>query len=654
MLTCCINSNQQQPWNSTNQTLIQIPNCKTQFDINQIHTRLLTTGLIKNPSLTTKLILNFANSPHNPLIEFARYLFFAHLVPRKLYTKDPFVWNAVIKSFSHGDDPNGPKQAVFVLGLMLENRFFVDKFTFSLVLKACSRLGLVKEGMQVHGLLKKTGLGSDVYLQNCLICLYVKCGCVELARQVFDKMAERDSVSFNTMIDGYVKSGNVVLARELFDSLEMMELKNMRSWNCMISGYGGMEDGFRMAWELFDEMPERDLVSWNLMIRCCVKSGKIDLARALFDKMPKRDVITWAKLIDGYAKLGSIEVARQLFDEMTERDVISCNVMMAGYMQNGVCLEALEVFRNMMSEGDIVPDDTTLSIALSAIAQLGLHDEGVAVHTYITDNRLKLDGKLGVSLVDMYAKSGSIETAIRVFKTVSDKTVHHWNAIIGGLAIHGFGKQAFNLFIEMQRINIKPDTITFINVLNACAHSGMVKEGIMCFEIMRRLHEVEPEVQHFGCLIDMFARAGQIKQATTIIEQMPIEPNNVLWRTLLNACNNIEVSIETNTMVKHAITMDSCDSSTYVLLSNIYARFGMWDRVRRVRGMMKEQKIKKVPGVSWIELDGTFHEFFVGDDNHPQVAEIYSVLDNWFPLDSRVQSLKLQSKSEPVLSSVRS
>ncbi|KAL8263512.1 hypothetical protein R6Q59_021642 [Mikania micrantha] len=643
----CINLNQK-PWNSTPPTLILLPNCKTQFDINQIHARLLTTGFIKNSYLTTKLILNFVSSPHTPLIQFARHIFLTHSIPRSSKTEDPFVWNAIIKSFSHGDDP---KLAVFVLGLMLENGSCVDKFTFSLVLKACSRMGLIREGMQVHGLLKKTELSSELYLQNCLICMYVKCGFVELARQVFDRMLERDTVSFNTMIDGYVKGGMVLLARELFDSLPL-KMKNLRSWNCMISGYGIVEDGFQMAWELFEEMPARDLVSWNLMIHCCIKSRKIDLARVLFDRMPKRDVITWAKLIDGYAKLGSIDIARNLFDEMTERDVISCNVMMTGYMQNGVFLEALQIFHNMMSEGNIAPDETTMSIALSAIAHLGLHDEGVAVHAYITENRLDLNGKLGVSLIDMYAKSGSIETAMHVFKTVTEKTVHHWNAIIGGLAIHGFGKQAFDMFIQMKRLNLKPDAITFVNVLNACAHSGLVKEGIMCFEIMRRLHEVEPEVQHFGCLVDMFARAGQIKQAKAIIEEMPVETNDVLWHTLLSACNNLEESIDIH-MVKHAIRTDNHDSSTYVLLSNIYARFGMWDHVRRVRGMMKELKIKKVPGFSWIQLDGTFHEFIVGDGSHPQVAEIYSLLNNSFPLNShRVRPPRLQSILEPVLLSV--
>lgn len=531
---------------------------------------------------------------------------------------------------------------------MLENGACVDKFSFSLVLKACSRMGLIREGIQVHGFLKKVGFASDLYLQNCLICMYVRCGCVEFARQVFDRMPQRDSISFNSMIDGYIKSGMVTLARELFDSLPL-EMKNLRSWNCMISGYGVVEDGFTMAWKLFDEMPERDLVSWNSMIHCCIKSGKIDLAHSLFDKMPEKDVISWAKLINGYAKLGRIVIARNLFDEMPERDVISCNVMMAGYVQNGFFSEALEIYHNMMSDGNLAPDDTTLSIGLSAIAQLGHSTlQGVAIHSYITENGLKLDGKLGVSLIDMYAKSGRIETATQVFDGIKEKNVHHWNAMIGGFAIHGFGKLAFNSFLKMQKLRVKPDGITFVNVLNACAHSGMVKESVICFEIMRRVHFIEPEIQHFGCLVDVFARGGKIKAAMTIIEEMPVEPNDVVFRTLLSACSNLENSVQ-NPMVNRAIGMDDYDSSTYVLLSNIYARFGMWDRVRRVREMMKERKLKKVPGRSWIELEGKFHEFFVGDGSHPRVAEIYSVLDNWSILDTRIESFGLRSKLEPAL-----
>ncbi|KAK2992621.1 hypothetical protein RJ640_015977 [Escallonia rubra] len=633
MLAC---ANPNQPWSSILPTLLLFPNCKTQLDINQIHARMLTTGFIKNPSLSTKLVLTFCSSPNTPLIQFARYIFFCQpALQNPSNQRDPFLWNATIKTFSHGEDD--PTQAVAILSLMLENGVCVDKFTFSLVLKACSRMGLLKEGMQIHGLLRKFEFGSNVFLQNCLVCLYVKCGCVEYARQVFDRILERDSVSFNLMINGYVKSGMMDSASDLFDSMPL-GMKNLISWNTMISGCVDRSDyGFKVAWELFEKMPKRDLVSWNLMIECCAKCGEMETARVLFDTMPERDVVSWANMIDGYAKLGSVDIARALFDDMPERDVISCNVMMAGYVQNGHCMEALKVFHGILKERALAPDNTTLLIALSAIAQLGGYiDEGIAVHSYIEEHGFSVDGKLGVALIDMYAKSGSAENAMWVFERVEEKMVDHWNAIIGGLAIHGLGVLAFDLFMEMERHSIKPDDITFIGVLNACGHAGLVKEGMICFEIMRRIHKMEPKLQHYGCMVDIRCKAGHLEEATRFMEKMPIEPTDVVWRILLSACKNYENINIGEPVAKHLIALNSYDSSSYVLLSNVYACFGMWDYVRRVRRILKKRHFKKIPGCSRIELEGTVHEFVVGDRFHPQVEEIYATLNITSTLNSEV------------------
>ncbi|KAI9182067.1 hypothetical protein LWI28_021734 [Acer negundo] len=283
MLVVYANSNH--PWNSTHQTLLLLQKCKTSNDLNQIHARMITSGFIKNTNFTSKVITNLSSSPYTPLVEFARYIFFARHAFRmgKKKREDPYLWNAIIKSYSHGVEP---KQALIVFCLMLEIGVCVDKFSLSLVLKACSRVGLVKEGMQIHGLLRKMELGSYLFLQNCLIGLYVKCGCLEFARQLFDRMPTRDSVSFNSMIDGYVKCGNINSARELFDFMPTKE-KNLISWNSMISGYVKLGDGFESAWELFEKMPERDLISWNSMIDGCVKCGKMNDAQALFKRMPK-------------------------------------------------------------------------------------------------------------------------------------------------------------------------------------------------------------------------------------------------------------------------------------------------------------------------------------------------------------------------------
>jgi pentatricopeptide repeat protein len=626
-MVLCVNS--YQPWNSTLPTLILLPKCKTLNDVNQIHARLITTGFIKNTSLTTKLILNFISSPQQHLIEFARYIFFTrHGFRIRREQEDPFLWNALIKSYSHGCEP---KRALALFCLMLENGICVDKFTFSLVLKACSRVGLVKEGMQVHGLLKKMEIGLDVFLQNCVITWYLRCGFVEFARQVFDRMPKRDAVSYNAMIDGYVKCGMIQSARHLFDCMPMEE-RTLISWNSLINGYAQSNDGLNVAWDLFAKLPARDLVSWNTMIDGCVKHGKMEDAYHLFNQMPKQDVVSWANMIYGYAKVGSIDVARSLFDGMPERDVVAYNALMAGYVQNGYCMEAVQIFHDMKSKSEMSPDNATLLIVLSAIAQLGHIERGISVHHYLEANGFSLSGKLGVALIDMYSKCGSIGNAMSVFEDVEEKSVDHWNAMIGGLAIHGLGELAFDLLVEMEKLCVKPDDITFIGVLNACGHAGLVKEGLMCFELMRRVHKVEPKLQHYGCMVDIFGRAGHIEEARKLIEEMPIEPNDVIWRTLLSACENQENFNIGKPVADHLIRLDSCNPSSYVLLSNMYAARGMWNDVSRVRMMLKEKNLKKNPGCSWIELEGTVHEFFVQDKSHPQVTEIYSMLNSlWIP-----------------------
>lgn len=615
-----LSGNLNQPWISI---LTLSPQCKTQMAINQIHAKLITSGLIKNLYLTRKLIIKFSNSPHQPLIQFANFLFFSHhAFKNSHYKADPLIWNSVIKPFLHSNDP---QNALKMFVLMLESGVLVDKYSFSLILKACSRLGLVKNGMQIHGLLRKWEFGSDLFLQNCLISMYVKCGYVEYSRQLFDRMPNKDSVSYNSMIDGYVKCGMVNFASQLFDLLPT-EMRNLITWNTMISGYAKLEDGFDFAWELFEKMPERDVVSWNMMVDCCVKSGKMRTARILFDNMPKRDVASWAIMIHGYAKTGSVDVARSFFDNMPTRDVISCNAMMAGYLRNGSFVEALKMYHDMLNSSDFTPDTATFLIALSAVAQLGNINEGVIVHSHMKDNGFVAAGKLGVALIDMYAKCGDIHCAMSIFEDINNKSVDHWNAIIGGLAIHGLGELAFDLFMEMERLCIEPDDITFVALLNACGHAGMLKEGIICFEILRRVHRVDPKLQHYGCIVDILSRAGHIEEARRFVEEMPIEPNTVILRTLLGACKNHENLSIGEPVAQHLIGLNSLNSSSYVLLSNIYAQLGLWDSARGIRTIMKEKDLEKFPGCSWIELEGLVHEFFVGDTSHYQVREIFSTL----------------------------
>lgn len=544
-----------------------------------------------------------------------------------------------MKSFSHGDEPENAFQ-LFVL--MLVKEVLVDEYSISLVLKSCSRLSLLSRGMQIHGLMLKLGFVWDLFLQNCLISMYVKCGIVQSGRQVFDRMPRKDSFSYNLMIDGYVKCGMVSLARHLFDIIPS-EIKNLVSWNTMMSGYLKLENGFESARDLFDKMPERDLVSWNLMIDCCAKNGKMEAARALFDQMSKRDVVSWASMVDGYAKLGNVGAARSYFDAMPRRDVVSCNAMMTGYVSNGCHQEALKVFHEMLgSSFDLIPDSVTLLAALSATTHLGCIEEGIAIHRYMEENGFTTTGKLGVALVDMYAKCGSIEQAIDVFEGIQEKTVDHWNAMIGGLAIHGLGDLAFDLFMEMEKLSLEPDDITFVAVLHACGHSGMMKEGMICFEIMRRSYKTVPKLQHYGCMVDILSRAGHIEEAADFVKRMPVEPNDVVLRTLLSACLTYENLDIGEPVAKHLIGLDSQDSSSYILLSNMYAHFGLWNYVRKVRTLMKQRELNKVPGCSWIELEGTIHEFFVGSALDHEARDTYSTFAADLNLDDSSSAVSME------------
>lgn len=425
------------------------------------------------------------------------------------------------------------------------------------------------------------------------------------------------------MIDGYIKNGDMDAAENLFDRLGDAD-RNSVTWNTMIGGYASSVDGIDAARALFDRTPVRDLVSWNLMIDGFVKCGRLADAECLFQQMPKRDVISWANMINGYMDAGIIGMARMLFDEMTGRDVIVWNVMICGYVNNGKFVEALHLFNEMRAECDVSPDNVTLAAALSAVSELGRLCDGIAIHDYIKRNHLSLERKLGVALIDMYSKCGRLDDALEVFE-VAGRSIDHYNALIGGLAIHGYGEIALKLFSELRRCLLKPDDITFVGLLSACNHAGLVKEGLICFEIMRRGYGLEPKLQHYACVVDILGRAGHLEEAWRLIESMPIEPNDVVWRSLLSSCRthgNFQIG---QRIMEKLLGWSGFNSSSYVLLSNLYASVGMWRDVSEIRMAMKEKDVRKVPGCSWVEVDGIIHEFVVGDSSYSQAQQVYSV-----------------------------
>lgn len=358
--------------------------------------------------------------------------------------------------------------------------------------------------------------------------------------------------------------------------------------------------------------------------------GHLMLARQLFDEITQPDLASWNSIINANCKAGLIDVAWNLFDAMPEKNVISWSCMINGYVECGGYKEALALFREMqmLKTNDVKPNGFTMSSILSACGRLGALEHGKWVHAYIEKCKMEIDVVLGTALIDMYAKCGSIGKAKWVFNLMGhNKDVMAWSAMVSGLAMHGDAWECLQLFNEMTSHGVRPNAVTFIGVLCACVHGGLVSEGKEYFRRMNKEFGISPMIQHYGCIVDLYGRAGLIGEAWNVVKSMPMEPDVLIWGALLSG-SRMHGDIETcEISLKKLIELDPSNSGAYVLLSNVYAKMGKWIEVRQVRDLMEVRGIKKVPGCSLVELGGVLHEFFVGDKSHPESQKIFKMLD---------------------------
>ncbi|XP_049933846.1 pentatricopeptide repeat-containing protein At1g08070, chloroplastic-like [Nymphaea colorata] len=379
-----------------------------------------------------------------------------------------------------------------------------------------------------------------------------------------------------------------------------------------------------LARKVFDEIPQRDLVSYNCMVHGYAESGDMDAAFRLFEQIHEPNVITRTAMVVGYAATGDIESARKMFDEMPERDLASWNALITCYAKCGIPTEAIALFRQMQECG-IRPNAVTITTLLSACASIGALDMGKWIHVYLNKNGFHLDFHLGSALVDMYAKCGSIELALQVFNSLGEKNLCTWNAMINGLAMHGHAEQALVVFNQLlDHGTMRPDEVTLVGVLTACSHGGFVDEGLRHFHFTAKKYGVALVLEHYACIVDLLSRCGLLKEAEEVIKSMPIEPDIVVWRALLGGCR-LHKNVEFGERV--IAEMNASSSGDYVLLSNIYGSTGRWEDVEDVRRKMKAKGIKKEPGFSLIEINNTLHEFISGDKSHPRYTDIYAKLE---------------------------
>ncbi|XP_043689915.1 pentatricopeptide repeat-containing protein At1g08070, chloroplastic-like [Telopea speciosissima] len=400
---------------------------------------------------------------------------------------------------------------------------------------------------------------------------------------------------------------------------------------------------------LFDEMLIRDVVSWNTLVSGYSLCGNVELARWVFDKMPIKNLVSWSAMIAGYTRLGNLEGARQLFDVMPERNVVSWNAMIAGYAQNEKYSNAINLFHEMQKTGSVRPNDVTLISVLSACAHLGAFDLGKWIDHFISRTGMELSLFLGNALVDMYAKCGFIAEARRIFDKMQERDVISWSIIISGLAMHGHAEEAFDYFFEMLECGVKPNEVTFMGLLSACTHAGLVDKGLKYFNMMDHKYGITPKIEHYGCVVDLLSRAGRLVEAEDLINSMPIEANVIVWGALLGGCR-IYKDIELGErVVQRILELDSEHSGSYVYLANVYASVGRLDDAAKCRLNMRENKVIKTPGCSWIEVHNTVHEFFMGDRSHPLADKIYATISE---LVFRMKLAGYKPKTDLVVHSV--
>ncbi|KAM0966517.1 hypothetical protein ACFX2J_022060 [Malus domestica] len=616
--------------------------CQTLRPLKSIHAHLLVTGsFLSSHHILNKLLRLYSRFG---AIDYARKLF------DEITQPNSFLWTALI----HGHVENRRYEvALSLFSQMHGDSVEPLNFTFASVLKALARQSRVQDGEAIYGFVFKFGFGSDLTIQNAVIDLFMRCGKVDVARGVFDQMDEKDVVSWNSMISGYVGNGRVDVARELFDWMperntvswtsmicgcvksgdmaearflfEKMPTKDLVSWNVMISGYTDAGE-IGNALSLFEAMPIREVGTWNLMISGLCKAGDIKLAEDFFNIMSNKNVASWTIMMDGYIKSGNITSARSLFDQMPEKNLVSWSTIIGGYARNGEPRRALEMYKHFKELG-VGPDETFVLGIISACSQLGVLGTAESIVGDFLGQSTLSNLQVVTSLIDMYAKCGSIERAVQIFEMARKKDLLCYSTMISAFANHGLGQDAISLFEEMKREGIKPDGICFLSVLSACNHAGLVTEGRRYFKQMTFEHGIHPSVKHYACVVDLLGRGGCLREAYKLICKMPFAAPSAVWGALLAACRvhrNVQLA---EVAAAELFKIEPDNSGNYILLSNTYAAAGMWDGVAKVRALIREHGVRKNRGSSWIELGCEIHEFVMGDMSHFDSERIYLVLD---------------------------
>lgn len=567
--------------------------------LKQIQAQTFLLGLHQDTHTLNKLIA-FCTDPYLGDFQYAEKIF--HLIENPSL----FIYNVTIKMFVN---KSSYKNAILVFGKLRQQGLWPDNYTYPFVLKALGSLGEVSEGEKIHGLVAKSGFEFDSYVTNSLMDMYAQMGRVGYSKKLFDEMPERDVVAWNVLISGLVKCGNFEDALNVFGLMrkEGMVKPNEATIVSTLSACTALRR-LELGKEIdhfVREKLELTTIMGNAFLDMYCKCGCLDIARKFFDEIPTKNVNCWTSMVSGYLNCGRLDEARELFERSPVRDVVLWTAMINGYVQFNRFDEAMKLFQKMQIQR-VKPDKFVVVSLLTGCAQLGALEQGKWIHEYLSENRIVVDTIVGTSLIEMYAKCGCIDKALEIFYGLNKKDTTSWTSIICGLAVNGEANKALELFSEMKHTKVKPDHITFIGVLSACNHGGLVQEGRRFFDSMSKDYQIEPKLEHYSCLIDLVGRAGRLAEVEKLIYDISSEDEVIvpLYGSFLSACRtygNVEMG---ERIAQRLVEIKSSDSSIHSLLANIYASADRWEDVTKVREKMKNLGVKKVPGCSSIEVNG--------------------------------------------------
>lgn len=516
----------------------------------------------------------------------------------KIPARDTVLWNAMIsglvKNCYYWDSIR-----VFC-NLVQQGEIQLDSTTVAAVFPAVVDLQDLRLGKEIQCLAIKLGFHAHSYVLTGLVSLYSRCGDSEASWSLFKELRRPDLVSYNAMISGLTFSGEIESSVNIFNQL-------------LASGQNA--NSSTVVGLIPVSSPFGRLNLTKNIHAFCLKSG-----------MVVHPAVSTA-LTTVYSRVNETDSARKLFDESAEKSLASWNAMISGYAQNGLTENAISLFQEMQMVYQVNPNPVTVTSILSACAQLGALSLGKWVHNIVKSNKFNTNIYVSTALIDMYAKCGSLLEARQLFDQMPEKNEVTWNAMISGCGLHGHGQEALRLFHEMLDSRVEPTRVTFLSVLYACSHAGLVREGEEIFQSMVRDYQLKPSSEHYSCMVDIFGRAGQLDKAHKFIKEMPVEPGSAEWGTLLAACNTHKNTELAHIASERLFNLDPESVGYYVLLSNIYSAGRNYPHAASVRQIVKKRKLEKTPGCTIIEIDQNPHTFTSGDRSHPQAASIYKMLE---------------------------